>query len=416
MNSEFLIFAASAETLEYLRIAAAAVPIAGTVIGAFLWLLRRYVRLIHERERLRRTLREAEDELKQLRNNPGAERVNIEDQLAESQHERERLEKTFNKVNQDLRIAQQMKGLTWMRPPTGLAAKFIPLHDRRVPILAVLNLKGGVGKTTLTANLGVAFARTGWRVLLVDLDLQASLTSLYLPGEQIQQLSDSQRLVQNYFEKATGGGEVQHLDYVHTASEPRVSVIGSSDALAYAELNLTVYWVLRPHKRDVRLLLRELLHDTKLISRFDIVLIDCPPLLNVSCVNALAAADYVLIPVMPSKLVTDRVPAMVAWLRELRRNLNSDLKIAGVAANRTFRDSQFTHQESNLWSAMLAECHANWGEKLRMCATIIPQKVEIRDAENERRPLRAADEMFARFRELAVELSEQLPESSRPFR
>ncbi|HLW66248.1 MAG TPA: AAA family ATPase [Gemmataceae bacterium] len=396
-------------------IAAGAITITAAIIGPVVaWALRRYRRLEHERDSLRRELHEMELQLQQMRNRTDPAREQLEDDLKESQYEKERLEKLFQRVNQKLRLAQQMKGLTWTAPPTGSPARFVPLRERRMPVVAVLNLKGGVGKTTLTANLGAAYARGGWRVLLVDLDLQASLTSLYLPGEQIQQFSDTKRLVQDYFEKCTGGGEVRFADYVHSSSEERASIIGSADTLAYVELNLTVHWLLRPEKKDVRLLLRELLHEAKLASRFDLVLIDCPPLLNVSCVNALAAADYVLIPVMPSKLVTDRVPAMIAWLQMLRQSLNADLKIIGVVANRTQRSTGPTAEERNLWAAILDQSHNAWGERVRLCATMIPQRVEVRNAENDRRPLNPGDEAFTFFQQLAVELSEQLPQASHP--
>jgi cellulose biosynthesis protein BcsQ len=288
------------------------------------------------------------------------------------------------------------------------------MAERRVPILSVLNLKGGVGKTTLAANLGAAFARGGARVLLVDLDLQASLTSLYISGEELQQLSRERRLIQHYFEESMAGNQPRLLDCAHVCSEPKIELIGSADTLAYAELNLTVHWLLKPGKNDPRLLLRKALHDIDCNSRFDLVLIDCPPLLNISCVNALAAADFLLIPVMPSKSTTDRVRPMMGWLRSLRQNLNPDLKILGVAANRVYRETAMSNEEANLWSALRDQCHEAWGEPVMMCRTLVPQSTDIRDAENERRPLKAKDKTFASFVKLAAEISERLPESCRP--
>jgi len=411
-----------------LEMIAALTTIAGTVIGGIVWLSRRYIRLVRERDRYQRDLRSAEQELKNLQNTHGPARDELEQRLAGSKNEVEelyeelaktregaiRLQKIFDNLNRNLQIARQMEGLIWRAKPSGTAPKFTPLSQRHVSIMAVLNLKGGVGKTTLSANLGAAFARMGWRVLVVDLDLQASLSSLFVTGEQLQQFSQSQRLVQDYFQQSVAGSNPSFADYVHETQESGVELMGSSDTLAYAELNLAVHWLLRPGKKDVRLLLRGALHDSTCAERFDLVIIDCPPLLNVSCVNALAAADFLLVPVMPSKGTTDRVRPMMGWLHSLRQNLNPDLKIIGVAANRTSRSTGLTDDEKTLWAALRDQCHDSWGEKVHMCQAFIPQKVEVRDAENERRPLKPSDEIFTFFKKLATELAGRLPQSSRP--
>jgi chromosome partitioning protein len=412
---------------------ASVVGILGVLVAGSWAFWRHYYRkqdreLTAERDRAQRELREAREELKKLRgielparaklkkelDQSREETKHLSEDLSESETERERLQQIVDRLNRTLRIAQQMEGLTWRAKPNDATAPFVPMAERRVPILSVLNLKGGVGKTTLAANLGAAFARGGARVLLVDLDLQASLTSLYISGEELQQLSRERRLIQHYFEESMAGNQPRLLDCAHVCSEPKIELIGSADTLAYAELNLTVHWLLKPGKNDPRLLLRKALHDIDCNSRFDLVLIDCPPLLNISCVNALAAADFLLIPVMPSKSTTDRVRPMMGWLRSLRQNLNPDLKILGVAANRVYRETAMSNEEANLWSALRDQCHEAWGEPVMMCRTLVPQSTDIRDAENERRPLKAKDKTFASFVKLAAEISERLPESCRP--
>jgi cellulose biosynthesis protein BcsQ len=87
--------------------------------------------------------------------------------------------------------------------------------------------------------------------------------------------------------------------------------------MAYAELNLTMQWLLRLGKRDTRFLLRKALHQKRVTNRFDIVLLDCPPLFNTCCVNALAASDYLLIPVLPSRKAAERVPLLLERLQRV---------------------------------------------------------------------------------------------------
>ena len=401
-------------------------------VGTIAWLLariyfRRRVDLARtERDRLNRELRDAKDELKKARSG-NEKQTALERQLADSQYDNEqlqahlsdsqnksdRLQKVFDHLNKNLKIGQQMAGLTWRVKQSENAPDFMPLEHRRVPVVAVLNLKGGVGKTTLTANVGASYARSGWRVLLIDLDLQASLTSLFISGEQIQRAAETQRLIQHYFEHAAAGNAPNILDFMRPCSEPRVELIGSADTLAYAELNLTVRWLLQPGKNDPRMLLRSALHG-EATRQFNLVLIDCPPLLNISCVNALAAADFLLVPVVPSKSATDRVRPMIGWLRALRKNLNPDLKIIGVVANRLSRSTGMSADESNLWAALRDQCHDAWGEPVPMCKAFVPQSIDIRNAENDRRPLKVKEGTFEFFHNLATELAARLPQSSRP--
>jgi cellulose biosynthesis protein BcsQ len=392
-----------------------------TVVGGIAsgaWFLARYfyhrqvVNLTTDLAELKAARNWDHDELRRQLQDSRSSEETLRQDLDESRESTDKLQTTIDRLKKNLQLSQQMKGLTWRAMPTGDAPPFVPLRERRVPVVAVLNLKGGVGKTTLTANLGAAFARDGWRMLLVDLDLQASLTSLFVSGEQLQNLSDNRRLIQHYFEQAMGASGPQFGDFVHACSEHRVELVGSADTLAYAELNMSVRWLLQPNRGDPRLLLRDALHG-KALSQCDLALIDCPPLLNISCINALAAADFLVVPIVPSKSSTDRVPAMLSWLRTLRQTLNPDLKILGVVANRTGKGTGLLAEEANLWAALRRECHDVWGEEPYMCETFIPQRVDVRNAENERRPLNENDGAFEFFGTLAKELAGRLPHASR---
>jgi Flp pilus assembly CpaE family ATPase len=104
------------------------------------------------------------------------------------EHEKElatKLEKATQSRANLVHKVFKLEGRLWQQKALHGIPKFQPLHDRRTAILSVLNLKGGVGKTTITANLAAAFHQKGYRVLVVDLDLQGSLSSLFLTESDI---------------------------------------------------------------------------------------------------------------------------------------------------------------------------------------------------------------------------------------
>jgi hypothetical protein len=133
----------------------------------------------------------------------------------------------------------------------------------------------------------------------------------------------------------------------------------------------------------------------------------CPSLINISCVNALAASDFVIVPVLPSKQATDRVTILVERLKEFHDNLNTDLRVMGFFANRT-KSSELTADERNRLSALRDKCKDTW------CAapcfdTFIRQSMEIRRTEDERRTLCPGDGLYSAFVKLAQEVENRLP-------
>ena len=140
--------------------------------------------------------------------------------------------------------------------------------------IAFCNHKGGVGKTTSTASVGVAMARQGKRVLLVDLDGQANLTSIFLQEEVEESIYDS------LVEKAP-------LHLVHI--EDNLDLIPSNLNMSAAEAKMTMIMV----QREMRL--ANLLASQK--ANYDYILIDCPPSLGIVTINAFFAADEIYVPV-----------------------------------------------------------------------------------------------------------------------
>ena len=354
-------------------------------------------------QKLERTRQEADGHLKaaeELKSSLDGLKVTVDQHQAELNSERKRIQRALNK-----------DGHTWSERVLHNAPDFKPLDPdgRRTPVISVLNLKGGVGKTTITANLGAALDARGYRVLLLDLDLQGSLTGLYLPDSEQDRLDKENRLLADFL-GASFGAEYPNLpDYAcPVLSDQKSGLVPTTDNLAYAETNLTIRWLLREGNRDPRFLLRRELQLKRITNQYDIVLMDCPPIINVCCVNALAASDYVLIPILPSKQATSRVPVLLKRLKEFRENINAELKIMGILANRTHW-SELTYDEKNRLSGLRAECRDVWGTEVAIFDTSIRQSTEIRAAEDEHRPLLSDSETFHLFEGLAKEVDSRLP-------
>lgn len=327
------------------------------------------------------------------------------------------IERTERRMKRALRLEGQL----WAAKALLSRPKFRELAKRQVAVVAVLNLKGGVGKTTITAHLGAALAQRGYRVLAVDLDLQGSLTGMLLPQDKINQLFAGKSLMQHFLSRAAEDKTTKITEFAQPVFEiaesgGSLSVVGTTDALAYAELNLTMQWLLHSGQRDTRFLLRKALHLLSVSKNYDIVLLDCPPVVNISCVNALAASDFLLIPTTLSAVSLARVPHLVKRLfrsEKFLKHINHDLRILGLVANRTWRDD-LTSGEENDWDQLAAKCRDSYGQVVKRFDTIIPQlTTEVRDSESEFGLPQSKSRLATLFAALATEVEKELPSECR---
>jgi len=218
--------------------------------------------------------------------------------------------------------------------------------------IACANQKGGVGKTTTVVNLGSYLALAGERVLLIDLDPQGNATS----GLGF----DRNSIDRSIYDAVVDGIEIDAL--IQSGPTTRLDVVPSAIALAGAELELA------PLEGRERRLARQL---AGVVDRYDYILIDCPPALGLLTVNALTAADSVLIPLQCEYYALEGLTQLLATLDLVRENLNPTLSINGIVL--TMYDAR-----TNLSADVAAEARRHLGDVVY--DTVIPRSVRLSEA------------------------------------
>jgi len=254
----------------------------------------------------------------------------------------------------DLRekLADTLRG--WTAPP-------IAKGKRQAQILAIASNKGGVGKTTTAVNVAVAFARRGAHVLLLDLDPQAHVaTALKLNrGNGYTPLC------------AVLMGQLREvLEVALPTPWTRLTVAGSDKTLVETEMALS-------GKIGRELQLCRALNITR--SHYDLIIIDCPPNLGTLTLNALCAADHLLVPTDMSALALEGVADIIGCVANLRNTLARPVEVCGIVATR------FDRRLLTANAAITQSMTELWGD--RLLRTQIPQSASLNAAHMAGKPI-----------------------------
>ena len=270
--------------------------------------------------------------------------------------------------------------VSFWNEPVGANAR--PVRSKKsIPIITIAAMKGGVGKTTLTANLAAYLDGLGKRVLLIDLDYQGSLSQMVTASAGISKKSsvvdaliDGTGSISEILQKA------QNLEPVL----PNTRILTCYYQFSDTETHTMVDWVadrrVGKSPPDIRFRLEKLLNEPEIHAEFDIILIDAPPRFSTGAINAFCASTHLIIPTILDTMSAEAAVYFSQDIAAMRQKLFPDLELLGVIPTLTWQNQKFSRREHDIIEYLENSLKRFWGTSdIVMEAAAVPRKNSIGD-------------------------------------
>lgn len=272
------------------------------------------------------------------------------------------------------------------------------------PIVLVANLKGGVGKTTLVANLAAYFSSIGKKILLVDVDYQGSLSNMLLSAD------GSQRVPAGIKDVLVSPGQIpgQTPIYSFVNVLKGSAIVPARYDFASFESHLMIEHLLREDKDDGRYRLLGWLSDQMSLGQYDLALIDAPPRLTAGTINGFCASTHLLVPTVYDTLSAEAVGTFLHGADLLKKRLNPGIDLLGIVGMLTQQQTGLVPREQNAKQRASEEVSRAWSPNHHFFDRHIPRRAAISQAAGQNIAYFADPEVKGFFDELGQELSKRL--------